>query len=103
MSASHSNNNTTAMQPQTVPHPPSPGWNPDGSKPPTTMGMGSEGHVIPLGLTLEEANRRYVSATVDACDGNKAEAARRLDVGRNTIGRILKGERESMVGGEEDS
>jgi Nif-specific regulatory protein len=81
------------------------GWNPDGSKPPTNMGMGesSGGNVIPLGLTLDEANRRYVSATVDACDGNKAEAARRLDVGRNTIGRILKGERESMVGGEEDS
>lgn len=69
-----------------------------------TMGMGeSNSNTIPLGLTLEEATRRYVSATVDACDGNKAEAARRLDVGRNTIGRILKGERESMVGGEEDS
>ena len=54
--------------------------------------------VVPLGLTLEEATRRYVAATVDACDGNKAEAARRLDVGRNTIGRILKGERESMTG-----
>jgi len=51
---------------------------------------------IPLGLTLDEATRRYVAATVDACDGNKAEAARRLDVGRNTIGRILKGERESI-------
>jgi Nif-specific regulatory protein len=47
---------------------------------------------VPLGLTLEEATRRYVAATVDACDGNKAEAARRLEVGRNTIGRILKGE-----------
>jgi Nif-specific regulatory protein len=57
---------------------------------------------IPLGLTLDEATRRYVAATVDACEGNKAEAARRLDVGRNTIGRILKGERESMVGGDEE-
>jgi Nif-specific regulatory protein len=57
---------------------------------------------IALGLTLDEATRRYVAATVDACDGNKAEAARRLDVGRNTIGRILKGERESSPGGNED-
>jgi Nif-specific regulatory protein len=45
---------------------------------------------VPLGLTLDEATRRYVAATVDACDGNKAEAARRLDIGRNTIGRVLK-------------
>jgi Nif-specific regulatory protein len=59
-------------------------------------------NVVPLGLTLDEATRRYVGATVDACDGNKAEAARRLDVGRNTIGRILKGERESMTGPERD-
>jgi Nif-specific regulatory protein len=46
---------------------------------------------LPLGLPLEEASRRYVEATVAACDGNKAEAARRLQVGRNTIGRTLKG------------
>ncbi|MBX3232295.1 MAG: sigma-54-dependent Fis family transcriptional regulator [Labilithrix sp.] len=47
---------------------------------------------IPLGLTLDEATRRYVAATVEACDGNKAEAARRLEIGRNTIGRVLKEE-----------
>ena len=45
---------------------------------------------LPLGLPLEEASRRYVEATVSACGGNKAEAARRLRVGRNTIGRTLK-------------
>jgi Nif-specific regulatory protein len=61
----------------------------------------AEAHAVPLGLTLEEATWRYVAATVDACDGNKAEAARRLDVGRNTIGRILKGERESSPGDDE--
>lgn len=44
---------------------------------------------IPHGLTLDEAVTRYVEATVDACDGNKTEAARRLDVGRNTIARAL--------------
>ncbi|MBX3261324.1 MAG: sigma-54-dependent Fis family transcriptional regulator [Labilithrix sp.] len=55
---------------------------------------------VPLGLTLDEATLRYVAATVDACAGNKAEAARRLGVGRNTIGRILKGERAT---GERES
>jgi Nif-specific regulatory protein len=52
---------------------------------------GDQGSVsIPLGLSLEEAARRYVEATVTACDGNKTEAARRLDVGRNTITRSLQ-------------
>ena len=51
----------------------------------------AEGEVsIPLGLTLEEAERRYVDATVKACEGNKTEAARRLGIGRNTIGRALR-------------
>jgi transcriptional regulator with GAF, ATPase, and Fis domain len=45
---------------------------------------------LPLGLTLEEATRRYVDATVKACHGNKTEAARQLGIGRNTIGRALR-------------
>jgi Nif-specific regulatory protein len=45
---------------------------------------------LPLGLSLEEASRRYVEATLEACDGNKTEAAKRLEVGRNSIGRWLK-------------
>ena len=49
-----------------------------------------DGVWLPLGLPLDEASRRYVDATVKAVDGNKTEAARRLDVGRNTIGRVLK-------------
>lgn len=57
---------------------------------------------IPLGLSLEEATSRYVAATVEACDGNKAEVARRLEVGRNTIGRVLKRERESSVGMDDE-
>ena len=56
--------------------------------------------LVPLGLTLDEATRRYVAATIDACEGNKAEAARRLDIGRNTIGRWMKGERDSSPGDE---
>jgi DNA-binding NtrC family response regulator len=53
-------------------------------------GPGAQAASIPVGLTLEEANRRYVEATVGACDGNKTEAARRLGVGRNTITRVLR-------------
>lgn len=58
---------------------------------------------LPLGLTLDDATKRYVQATLDACDGNKAEAARRLEIGRNTIGRMFNreaGDRESDPGDE---
>jgi Nif-specific regulatory protein len=58
------------------------------------------GVAIPLGLTLEEATRRYVTATLEDCDGNKAEAARRLEIGRNTIGRMFS--RDSDPGGDTD-
>ena len=68
---------------------------PVGSAPPSAEAGEGEGAAdvvaLPLGLTLEEASRRYVDATVRAAGGNKAEAARRLGVGRNTIGRTLKG------------
>ncbi|MGK4009068.1 sigma-54-dependent Fis family transcriptional regulator [Sorangium sp. So ce1036] len=45
---------------------------------------------MPLGLTLDEVTRRYVGATVRACEGNKTEAAKRLGVGRNTLSRALR-------------
>jgi transcriptional regulator with PAS, ATPase and Fis domain len=67
-----------------------------------TAASATDGVVLPLGLTLEEAERRYLTATLEACDGNKAEAARRLAIGRNTIGRVLKGERDSYTGGSDD-
>jgi transcriptional regulator with GAF, ATPase, and Fis domain len=57
---------------------------------PTPAEVAAGAVAIPLGLPLDEASRRYVEATVGACEGNKAEAARRLRVGRNTIGRTLK-------------
>ncbi len=44
---------------------------------------------LPLGLSLDDAIERYVTAVVASCDGNKTEAARRLGVGRNTIARAL--------------
>lgn len=54
-------------------------------------GAGSGGQQLrcPLGLSLAEVNRRYIATTVQACDGNKTEAARRLGVGRNTVSRAL--------------
>jgi Nif-specific regulatory protein len=46
---------------------------------------------VPEGLSLDAASRLYVQATVDACGGNKTEAAKRLGIGRNTLARVLKG------------
>jgi Nif-specific regulatory protein len=57
--------------------------------PGSPMGPVGGGVVIPAGLTLEEVQRRYIAATVDECDGNRTEAARRLGIGRNTITRKL--------------
>jgi DNA-binding NtrC family response regulator len=51
---------------------------------------GDERVALPLGLTLDEAARRYVEAMVRACEGNKTEAAKRLGVGRNTLARALR-------------
>jgi Nif-specific regulatory protein len=45
---------------------------------------------LPLGLPLDEAERRYVEATLEHVSGNKTEAARTLQVGRNRIARVLK-------------
>jgi DNA-binding NtrC family response regulator len=45
---------------------------------------------IALGLSLEEAERRYARAAVASHDGNKTEAARALGIGRNTLARLLK-------------
>jgi Nif-specific regulatory protein len=56
----------------------------------TRSAPGASSDAIPLGLTLEEASRRYIEATVQACGGNRTEAAKRLGVGRNTVGRALK-------------
>ncbi|MEZ4408908.1 MAG: sigma-54-dependent Fis family transcriptional regulator [Polyangiales bacterium] len=47
----------------------------------------ADGVVIPHDLTLDEATRRYVDATIARCEGNLSEAARRLAVGRNTLKR----------------
>jgi len=54
---------------------------------------------LPLGMSLAEATKGYIEATVLACDGNKTRAAKSLQVGRNTLARALssgeKGDPES--------
>ena len=45
---------------------------------------------LPLGLSLDEATARYAEATVEACEGNKTEAAKQLGIGRNTLARLLR-------------
>jgi len=47
---------------------------------------------LPKGLSLEEVQKRYIAATVEECDGNRTEAARKLGIGRNTITRKLGSE-----------
>ncbi len=50
----------------------------------------TEGVSIPESLSLDEATRLYVEATVEACEGNRSRAAKVLGIGRNTVARILK-------------
>ena len=51
---------------------------------------GTETVAVPLGLTMEQATDRYLRATLEACDGNRTETARRLGIGRNTVTRVLR-------------
>jgi DNA-binding NtrC family response regulator len=48
---------------------------------------GAPGVTLPLGLALEEVERRYVDATLAAHQGNVTRAAQSLGVGRNTLKR----------------
>ncbi|MEZ4227148.1 MAG: sigma-54-dependent Fis family transcriptional regulator [Polyangiaceae bacterium] len=50
----------------------------------------TDGVFVPDGVTLDEATRLVIDRAVALCDGNKTEAARRLGIGRNTIGRLKK-------------
>ncbi|HUU01743.1 MAG TPA: sigma-54-dependent Fis family transcriptional regulator [Myxococcota bacterium] len=44
----------------------------------------------PAGTPLCEVERDHILRTLDACGGNRTEAARRLGIGRNTLARKLK-------------
>jgi transcriptional regulator with GAF, ATPase, and Fis domain len=64
---------------------------PAGEGSPRAAGPSSEPAIqLAIGLSLEEAERRYAKACVDQHDGNKTEAARALGIGRNTLARLLK-------------
>jgi DNA-binding NtrC family response regulator len=43
----------------------------------------------PLDWTLEQVKRHHMACVLEACDGNKSEAARRLDISRKTLDRKL--------------
>ncbi|MEZ4337786.1 MAG: sigma-54-dependent Fis family transcriptional regulator [Sandaracinaceae bacterium] len=55
-----------------------------------TAGPASDAVLLPHGLTADEARAEYVRATLAWCEGNKAEAARRLGVSRNTVAKLAK-------------
>jgi DNA-binding NtrC family response regulator len=43
----------------------------------------------PLDWTLEQVKRHHMACVLEACDGNKSAAARRLDISRKTMDRKL--------------
>ncbi len=47
--------------------------------------------VLPPGLSLEEAERRYARAVLEREDGNQSAAARALGISRNKLARLLRG------------
>jgi Nif-specific regulatory protein len=51
---------------------------------------GGKGVTLPLGLPLQEVERRYVEATLASMKGNRTKAAQALGVGRNTLKRKEK-------------
>ena len=40
---------------------------------------------IPIGMTMDEATKRFVQATIERCDGNKLKAARLLGIAPRTM------------------
>ena len=49
-----------------------------------------DGVLIPAGLSLEEAERRYARAILDREGGNQSAAARALGISRNKLARLLR-------------
>lgn len=54
-----------------------------------TIGRGPVTPDYPLDWTLEQVKRHHMACVLEACDGNKSAAARRLDVSRKTLDRKL--------------
>ena len=59
--------------------------------PPHIRNDSSQGdHVeIPLGMKMEDIERKVILATVNYCKGNKTQAAQMLDIGRKTLSRKI--------------
>jgi len=59
---------------------------------PLTVREGSEEETvyIPVGTSLEEAQRKIIQATLNYCGGNKSKTADILDIGRKTLHRKLQ-------------
>jgi Nif-specific regulatory protein len=51
----------------------------------------ADGIMLPPGLPLEEAERRYAKAILDREGGNQSAAARALGISRNKLARLLRG------------
>ncbi len=54
------------------------------------VAAGAEGGGLPLDWTLAEVEKHHILRVLDAADGNKSEAARRLGVSRKTLERKVK-------------
>ncbi len=57
-------------------------------------GPESETLVLPLGVTLAEAELRFARAVLERYGGNQSAAARALDISRNKLARLLRGDSE---------
>jgi len=53
------------------------------------IGRGPVTADYPLDWSLEQVKRHHMACVLDACDGNKSAAARRLDISRKTLDRKL--------------
>ena len=57
---------------------------------PARAAQAPTGGGYPVGTPLEQVELDHIKRTLEACDGNRTEAARMLGIGRNTLARKLK-------------
>jgi DNA-binding NtrC family response regulator len=59
--------------------------------PPAVAGAESEAQLsLPVGITLEQAEKELIVNTIAHCGGNKTKAAEVLGIGRKTLHRKLQ-------------
>lgn len=65
---------------------------------PITLGEGKKAVTIPVGTTVENAERMLINTTLHSVDNNKSEAARILGVSRKTLhNKLSKFEQEKAI------